>query len=161
MPHHAGRAVLVTRGLNNMNLCCRISVSILLLCLLVLPIGHAAENAPAASPTPLIETAESPAPTATPEPDRQEMLNIENDLNSLKEDIFRSKARTVLLQEFLINTEVDIYLNPISQKHFRIKSILLILDNSEIFKKDYAPGDEPKNRLETKLFFWSDNARAP
>jgi len=123
-----------------------------ILSLVLTPHLFAAENQPVASPTPLIETAEPPAPAPTVDPESQEMLNIESDLNSLKEDIFRSKARTVLLQEFLINTEVDIYLNPISQKHFRIKSILLILDNSEIFKKDYADGAEPKNRFEAKLF---------
>lgn len=140
------------RGLNKMTFFRRTALCWFLSLFVLTPHLFAADPEPLASATPLIEATEPQGSAPQTEPDSQEMLNIESDLNSLKEDIFRSKARTVLLQEFLINTEVDIYLNPISQKHFRIKSILLILDNSEIFKKDYPEGQEPKNRLESKLF---------
>lgn len=106
-----------------------------------------AAGSPAAAPS----SSETAAPEGSPE-DRRELQKVEDEVEKLKEDIFRSKARTLLLEEFLINTEVKVYFRNMARKDFRLKSALYILDNSEIYKKEFAPGEEPPRRKEEMVF---------
>lgn len=99
------------------------------------------------APVPAQDTPQAPSAEST-----QKLDQLQDDLNILKEEIFRSKARTLLLQEFLVNTQVEVYFKNAAKKNYRLKSALYILDNSEIYKKEYTPGEEPKRNKEQKVF---------
>ena len=97
---------------------------------------------PAAEAAPEVTKEEKPKekPKVAPSEGMQEVDELEGELNQLKEEVFRSKARSSLLQEFLSNTEVEVYFKNKASEDFELVRALYLLDNEEIFKKEYEAG---------------------
>jgi len=143
---------------------CRFGLVLFILFFISFPIS-AQESGENTNP-PVEKTPESPAPSTEPPPvelqvdspssppvpEKEELNDLQKDLNSLREEIFRSKARTLLLQEFLVNTEVQVFFRNATRKDYRLISALYILDNSEIYKKEFEKGKEPRGKKERLIF---------
>ncbi len=147
----------------------------LAVCLLALCVGGAATAQPTDEPEPGDDEAgeegeegeegeaaeEAPAP-AEPEPVRdelsitRELKTVEQNVNVLKEKVFRSKARLLLLEEKVIKGVVAgakaslVHVNKLGTA-YRIESISYFFDGTPIFEKIDSSSDFHRKK-ELKIF---------
>lgn len=106
------------------------------------------------------ETGEETTPTPPPEVDEisitRELKSVEQNVNVLKEKVFRSKARLYLLEEKVIKGVVAgakaqlIHVNKLGTA-YRIESISYFFDGTPVFEKVDAP-PEFHRKKELKIF---------
>ena len=121
-------------------------------CLLILlfAAGAYAQEAKKAAPV-----KSNPAQVQTPKAETTEdktLDQLEEDLNQLKGDVFRSKSRTKFLGDFLGSTGVEVRFQNRTEKDFQLVSAYYTIDNKEVYKKEFVQGEAPVGKVNELIF---------
>ena len=110
-----------------------------------------AQQPPAAGPAPTTPAEEAPAPTTTPSPGDDpdytvKLRSLEERVNDLKERVFRSKARLILLRETVLNGAISgakaviLHRNEMGSS-FTLEQAGYALDGAPLLNKTNNDGD--------------------
>lgn len=86
------------------------------------------------------------------EPAKDQSDVLEEDLNKLKDEVFRSKGRTALLEEFLGKTAVEVKFRSSPRRDFDLVSAYMAIDNIELMKKEYEAGTALPDKAPQLIF---------
>jgi hypothetical protein len=110
--------------------------------------GQAAESASApATPTPAPQPTPPPAPMTTPEPTptkaNVDLDALNNEYNQLRDELFRSRAKSHLLGDALFKTKIVATFMYKAQRAWPIKKVTLKIDDQPVFTADSPSTQDP------------------